>query len=123
MSKSGSDTIFSSYLRRYSPWVKIALVALGILLIVFSGALGEDEGEMSEEENLAQLCAMIEGAGEVRVAISYGQESSYFSGGEQRRVLAVAVFCDGADDIRVRARIKELVSVLYGIGTNKITVN
>ena len=55
MSKSGSDKIFSSYLRRYSPWVKIALVALGILLIVFSGALGEDEGEMSEEEKQSFL--------------------------------------------------------------------
>ena len=123
MSKLSSDKIFSSYLKHYSPWLKIALVAIGILLVIFSGVFDSEEQEISEEENLAELCSMIEGAGEVRVAISYEQESSYFSGGEERRIAAVAVFCDGADDVRVRARIKELISVLCGIGTNKITVN
>ena len=122
MLKSDSDKIFSSYLRRSSPWIKIALVALGVLLIIFSGTLGTEEEALSEEESLAQLCAMIEGAGEVKVAISYEQESSYFSDGE-KQVCAVAVFCDGSDDIQVRALINELISVLYGIGTNKITVN
>ena len=123
MSKSSSDKIFFSYLKHYSPWLKIALVAIGILLVIFSGAFDSEESEAGDEENLAELCSMIEGAGEVRVAISYEQESSYFSSGDEKRVFAVAVFCDGADDVRVRAKIKELISVLYGIGTNRITVN
>ncbi len=123
MSKSGSDKIFSAYIGRHSPWLKIALAALGALLIIFSGFLGKSSEEKSEEERLAELCSMIEGAGEVRVVISYGEESSYFSGSGEGCVLGVAVFCDGADDVRVRSEIKEMISVLYGIGTNRITIN
>ncbi len=123
MSKSGSDKIFSAYIGHYSPWLKIALAALGILLIIFSGFSEKSSEEKSEEERLAELCSMIDGAGDVRVVISYEEESSYFSGGSERSVLGVAVFCDGADDVRVRSDIKGMISVLYGIGTNRITIN
>ena len=123
MSKSSSDKIFSSYVSHCSPWLKIGLVALGVLLIIFSGAFDGNKEQSDEEVRLAELCAMIDGAGEVKAIISYERENAGFSAEGDMRVSAVAVFCDGADNVRVRADIKELVSSLYGIGMNRITVN
>ena len=37
-------------------------------------------------------------------------------------ICAVAVACEGGDIVEVRSRVCELISSLYGIGYNRITV-
>lgn len=119
-----SDKLFSDFIKRGSVSKKIVLGAVGILLIIlsFAFASGKDaEPSVSEEDRLASLCSEISGAGECYAFITYKEDGGYFSSGEAY-VYSVAVVCDGAESARVRSEIKELVSSLYGIGTNRIAV-
>jgi len=84
-----------------------AMLGLGI------GGEGDYPEESCEEEELADICSLIEGVGECRVMISRGEDDS---------VEAVAVVCEGADDPGVRARLIKMIGSLYGIGSNRISV-
>lgn len=105
------------------PWLKLALIALGALLIFASFFVKSEESEPEDtkEARIAELCSSIDGVGECRAVIIYEEVGGYFSEKEER-IFSVAVFCEGADDIRVVSRIKSLVSAMYGIGTNRIEV-
>ena len=65
------------------------------------------------EAQLSELCSSIDGVGRCRVALTFGE-------GEE--VYAVAVLCDGAENAKVRSKVCELISSLYGIGYNRISV-
>ncbi len=121
MSKSRSDKIFSDFLKKGIPWLKIAMIAIGAILVMASFAPKEAASEASEEDRIAELCSRIDGVGDVRVMITYTEKNNYFSSTE-REVSAVAVVCEGADDIVVVSKIKKLISSMYGIGTNRISV-
>ena len=84
-----------------------------LLLIVCAGFDGEKEETVDEEVRIAEMCSMTEGVGECRVMLTYDSEG---------RVTAVAVLCEGADRAEVRRRITDMLTSLYGIGTNRISV-
>ena len=44
------------------------------------------------------------------------------NGKETDEVFSVAVICEGADDVSVRARLTELITSLYGIGANRVSI-
>ena len=122
--KSSSDKSFSDFLGKVPLWVKLTVALLVVLAVIIS--LGSDEKESetveSDEQKISELCSMIEGAGECRAVVTYEEKKSYFSSDGERTVLAVAVICEGAEDVRVEAKIKKLISSMYGIGTNRIEV-
>ena len=94
----------------------IMLLICGAALILI-GSFGVSKGtsdavESSAEEELSEMCSAISGVGECRVMISYEGESVY----------AVAVICDGGDSVDVKRSVSELISSLYGIGYNRISV-
>ena len=91
----------------------LALLVLGILLLAFGGFGGASAEAVSDGEELRELCSRVEGVGDCRVMLKHSD------GGE---VVSVAVLCDGAESISVRASLSELISELYGIGTNRITI-
>ena len=109
-----SDNV-SSFLRRHTSLLRVALIFLaGLLLIVFSGSFTEAEAPTgSEKTDLAELCSAVAGVGECEVMISYA---------ESGEVLAVAVICEGADSLSVRATLTDMISSLYGIGSNRISI-
>ena len=110
----GSGNRFLEFLRHGGRLnTLITLLAVGILLIVFGTATTLEKEEKSGEQELAQMCSSLSGVGECRVMISY-------DGG---RVIAVAVVCEGGDIPIVKERVCDLVSSLYGIGYNRITVH
>ena len=120
--RSSSDKSFSDFLKGLPFSAKLLAVILLAAMIFFS--LQKEDGSVAqdcEEDRIAELCSMIEGAGECRAVVTYEEKKSYFSESE-RTILAVAVICEGADDVRVEAKIKKLVSSMYGIGTNRIEV-
>ena len=121
--RSSSDKSFSDFLKALPASVKLLAAVLLAALILFSLRAEDSDSAAadSEEERIAELCSMIEGAGECRAVVTYEEKKSYFSESE-RSILAVAVICEGADDVRVEAQIKRLVSSMYGIGTNRIEV-
>lgn len=114
------------------------LFALGAAVLVFSlfassgeaadGEITSQTYEKELEERLAALCSDVDGAGKCRVMISFSEgERREYKGGEliystPPRVQGVTVLCRGADSASVRAAISDLVSALYGIGSNRICV-
>ena len=100
------------------------LLALGIILLLFSTAGEErtDAGIQYEEEiRLTELCRRVKGVGDCYVMIGYTTERVGYSSSE-KRVSSVTVLCDGADSARVRGELVELITSLYGIGSNRVTV-
>lgn len=65
------------------------------------------------EDRAEQMCSLVEGVGECEVMITYGDDDS---------VYAVAVLCEGADRTQVRKSVTELITSLFGIGTNRISI-
>lgn len=103
------------------------LLGLGLLLVLFGisgGGKGESTaaGAVSEEERIAELCSSLYGVGECRAVIHYKTESAGY-GKEDRAVIeGIAVVCEGGASDEVKERITSLLSSLYGIGSNRITV-
>ena len=115
--KYGSDNGFLEFLRHGGGHKRvIAVLICGVLLMLIGSASifrdGEQKSEKGEEEVLSQMCSSLSGVGECRVMMSY----------EGDDICAVAVACEGGDIVEVRSRVCELISSLYGIGYNRITV-
>lgn len=90
----------------------LLVIPIAVLLIVLGS--GESQStEPSPEDELASVCSEIEGVGECRVMVTY----------KDGEVYAVAVICRGADDIKTRERVVELITSVYGIGSNRVTVH
>jgi hypothetical protein len=121
VSFGGSFLSFLSSVKRSggSRIIILALVGVFIISLGFITGSGEQDSE-SDEGRLSALCEAIDGVGRCRVYVSYSP-SGYSSG--QGRVEGVAIVCDGADRAAVRSEIIELVSALYGIGSNRISVS
>lgn len=90
----------------------IGAIALALLLIPSGSKKAEEPVELDDAARLEELCSQIEGVGECRVMVTY-------KGGE---VYAVAVICKGADSPKVRERLTDLITSMYGIGANRVTV-
>ena len=60
------------------------------------------------------------------VTFSRGEENTYkgskLTESRPPEVLGVTVVCDGGDNATVRARLTEMLSALFGIGSNRIAV-
>ncbi len=92
----------------------IPIIFAAVILIILGSVIpgsGREEERMKDEISL--LCSEIEGVGECRVTVTYGKMGE---------VYAVAVLCEGAEDLSVRASLVDFFSSLYGIGANRITV-
>ena len=102
------------------------LLALGIILLLFGAASEEksDAGIQYEEEiRLTELCRRVKGVGDCYVMIGYTTERvGDYSSSSEKRVSSVTVLCDGADSTRVKGELVELITSLYGIGSNRVTV-
>ena len=129
---------FKSLLGQKRGRLLLLLFAAGILLLIVSSSVGGEEAKASREsleeyearleQQLAELCSGVEGAGKCRVMVSFsrGEVREYKSGelisSEPPTVQGVTVLCKGADRASVKADISELISALYGIGANRICV-
>ena len=96
----------------------VGVLLLAVLLIFYDGKETERD-ETTDEERLVTLISSVEGAGECRVTVVYRESQTQ---NDTREVFAVAVVCEGGDNVNVRARITELVTTLYGVGANRVSV-
>ena len=106
------DKSFFEFLRtkRASPMLLLPILALSLL---FLGGTGQKtEAPKDLEEKTAELCSQVSGVGECRVMITYRDDE----------VFAVAVLCDGADNIEVKHNLTSLISSLYGIGAHRVEI-
>jgi hypothetical protein len=109
--KLKSDNKFFELLKNKKT-VAILLVALSGAVLIFISGKGEITAA-PETDELTELCSSLEGVGECRTVINYGKDGE---------VLAVAVLCQGAEQIEVRSKLYKLISNLYGLGYNRISV-
>ena len=117
----------------------IVLFFLGAILLAFSAAGGEKnagkesvdslaEYKVALEEELARLCSSVEGVGRCTVTVSFerGEEKLYKGSTlietKPPRVMGITVVCSGADSDGVRAALTSMLSALFDIGTNRISV-
>ena len=106
------DKSFFEFLKtkRASPMLLLPILALSLLLLGGTGQKTEAPKDL--EEKTAELCSQVSGVGECRVMITYRDDE----------VFAVAVLCDGADNIEVKNNLKSLISSLYGIGAHRVEI-
>lgn len=91
----------------------LLVIPVAVLLIVLGSGIESQPAQSTPEDELAAVCSEIEGVGECRVMVTY----------KDGEVFAVAVICEGAENIRTRERIIELITSVYGIGSNRVTVH
>lgn len=109
-----SDFDFLTFIKKQDKKAIFFFAALLLLamILVLSGDGGEKATERDEAEELAELCSAISGVGDCRVMISY----------RDGEVFAVAILCEGAESPKVREKLTELVCSIYGIGSNRVTI-
>ena len=110
-----SDQSFFEYLKKNKRAVAIILPLAAFLLVLclIPTGGGEESEEDDEQTRLAAVVSQVSGVGDCEVMISYAD------GGE---VYGVIVLCDGAERVAVRERLYDLLSSLYGIGANRISI-
>ena len=120
--------------------MKYALLLLlaGIILVIisssFSGSDNEakresiDEYREKLESRVADLCSSVDGVGKCRVFITFerGEQNTYKGStlieSKPPAVLGVSVVCRGADSERVKRELTEMLSALFDIGYNRISI-
>lgn len=114
----------------------LILIALGLLLVALSSVDNTDAADtdgLSEykeelEGRLEKLCSQVDGVGKctVMVTFSRGEENTYkgnqLTESRPPEVLGVTVVCDGGDSTAVRARLTQMLSALFDIGSNRIAI-
>ena len=149
--KSREQSLFAGLLQKQNrTQLAIILGAAAMLLILFSELFSTSETAYREqlETQLTELIEQLDGAGKtvVMVTLESGEETIYAvdtqSGQMQNQethvlledgsaleettylpaVCGVAVVCDGGGDVRVAARITELVRALLDLSANRICV-
>ena len=130
---------FGSFIKENGKLIKIICVVIaGVLLIAISSGGSKEKSSVSQktldeykseiENELSALCSEVEGVGRCRVYVTLlsGEENIYKGsavvGTKPPRVLGVTVICSGADNIGVRGSLIEMISSLYAIGTNRVSV-
>ena len=91
-------------------WILVLAVSVGLFLLVYVS--GSEQDVSDETSEISELCSSVEGVGECRVMITY-------EGGEP---VGIVVVCRGGDSVQVRHRLYEMLSALYGIGANRISI-
>ena len=114
-SESSSVSSFHGFLSSVGIGWRVGAVLLVGILLLFVGNLDfGEEKELREEDRIAEMCAMTEGVGECRAVVTYSADG--------KSVYAVALLCEGAENVEVRKRLTETVSSLYGIGSHRVSV-
>ena len=99
------------FLKEQKGKLLLLIIPIAVLLIVLGS--GEDTAAQPDEDSqLAELCSSVDGVGECRVMVTYRDGEVY----------AVAIICEGAENPKTRERLVDIITSIYGIGSNRITV-
>lgn len=121
--------------------IAVVFMLLGVVLIFSSSFLDTgsakqtsdeeksiDEYRLQLEEELEQFCERIEGVGKCRVFITIERKNggsyktSYTEETSPPTVLGITVLCEGAESDIVKRNLVQMLSALFGIGSNRISV-
>ena len=102
---------FMRYLRR-DGWL-LAALCICAALCLFLGTVQPQTSASPQEQRLAQVLSLMDGAGAVDVALHYDTDDFPCS---------AIVIADGADHAAVRIHLTTAVSTLLGIDSSRIAV-
>lgn len=113
--KLKSDKSFLDFLRSGGGGVKLWIILLVGAVLILIGSIGTTQKESTAdiEERVGEMCSLADGVGRCEVMLTYG---------ENGEVASALVLCEGGDSPSVRARVTDIVSSLFGIGTHRIEV-
>ena len=118
----------------------LIFLIIGVVLLFISSSTGkraESVGSESEslteykkqlESEIASLCSDVDGVGKCRVFITFerGEQNEYKGSQviETRppRILGITVICRGAESDTVRRELTDMLTALFGIGSNRVAV-
>lgn len=117
----------------------VCAAIVGVVFIAFSFGGGRESDTEPNAESLAEYkatlegelesaCSSIRGVGRCEVIVTFarGAENTYkgtsLIESKPPEVMGVSVICQGADSDDVRACITGMMSSLFGIGANRVSV-
>ena len=120
-------------------FIILGALIIGILLLLPSSSLFKEEAaapestELSEykaalEKELAEVCSSVKGVGRCRVIVTFSRgEELIYKGStliESRPpvVMGVTVVCKGADSDTVRSELVGMMTSLFDIGANRVSI-
>lgn len=117
------DRRFFKYIKEKKDALKIGIVLSLGLILVFLGTRSEGkvsaESTVGIEERISQACSNVAGVGKCEVFIYYAPADSKI---KESEVESVLVICEGADSVEIRLRLTEILSSVFGIGTNRVRI-
>ena len=128
---------FKNYKNNKKLSMVVLLFALGIMLIAISGATGNDAVEnvpslaqykAELEDEVENMCSSVRGVGKCRVMITFerGEENTYKGSSliesKPPKVMGISVVCRGADSLEVTRALVDMLTALFDIGSNRISV-
>lgn len=134
------DNRFLTFLKKERGLWKIALLfAVGLFFLLFGQGRGStatggtEDGSLESyrratESEVASLCSEIRNVGKCKVYITFesGETTRYQGtkaiGCDPPRVYAVAVVCEGGGRADVREALVPMLSSLFGIGANRVSI-
>ena len=134
-----ADFLKNNFFKNKKGALIITALAIGVFLLIFSSFIGGEVDSAAQtdtlseyktklEEELADICASVEGVGRCRVTLSFerGAENSYKGSNliesKPPKVMGVTVVCRGADSDEVRLEIVGMMTALFDIGANRVAV-
>jgi stage III sporulation protein AG len=119
--------------------VLCAVLIFGISFLVLTPDFDKKETTESEtmqlsqykenlEAELADICSSVEGVGKCRVIVTFsrGAENTYKGSAliesKPPKVMGVSIICRGADSSEVRSKLIEMMTSLFDVGSNRVSV-
>ena len=117
----GKDGILGFIKKSKTARYAVLFIIVGLVLVIAGtvgfgkGRTNDEPASLTEEDRLCRLCSEVDGVGECRVMITFSSDG--------KRVESAAIVCRGADSVSVRRGLTELVTSLYGIGANGVSLS
>ena len=92
-------------------------LVIGIALLIIPPILDsarESEGSVTDAQRIEEICTSIEGVESCRAVVTYSDADG--------AIESVAIIYTGDHSIGTKKEIKEVVSTVYGVGTNRIAL-
>lgn len=108
--------------RRLLPIIILVLIGVGLIVLSGASASATDDETDALEARLEEMCSSLAGVGSCRVMVTYKVSEGRYGSSAVKTVESVAIVCKGADKAGVRKELTDMMSSLFGIGTNRIHI-
>ena len=108
----------------FVPCVIFLLVIIAISVFTDKGTKNAEE-ERTTEKRLEEMCNLVKGVSNAKVMLTYEAEevAAFGYGNSPKKILGIAIACNGGDSPEVKLALYELVNALFDIKSTRVTVS